>query len=160
MYRLSLRRPARERRAIGFDVIRIAYQACRQLGIREPKIGVAGWNPHAGGNGIFGKEEIEEITPGNRRRRWRGLSGGTSLTRWDSILQGEARLVRYCGCYVPRPGAYSNEGSGLCIQPGESAVGHGCRGSMLLWGAYYPGYPWTTELPSTRRGRDLPANKV
>ena len=45
------------------DVIRIAYQACRQLGIREPKIGVAGLNPHAGENGIFGKEEIEEITP-------------------------------------------------------------------------------------------------
>ena len=44
------------------DVIRIAYQACRQLGIREPKIGVAGLNPHAGENGIFGKEEIEEIT--------------------------------------------------------------------------------------------------
>lgn len=45
------------------DVIRIAYQACRQLGVREPKIGVAGLNPHAGENGIFGKEEIEEITP-------------------------------------------------------------------------------------------------
>ncbi|GAA6292417.1 4-hydroxythreonine-4-phosphate dehydrogenase PdxA [Enterocloster asparagiformis] len=45
------------------DVIRIAYQACRQLGIRKPKIGVAGLNPHAGENGIFGREEIEEITP-------------------------------------------------------------------------------------------------
>ena len=45
------------------EVIRIAHQACRKLGIPEPKIGVAGLNPHSGENGMFGREEIEEITP-------------------------------------------------------------------------------------------------
>lgn len=45
------------------EVIRIADQACRQLGILQPKIGVAGLNPHSGENGMFGREEIEEITP-------------------------------------------------------------------------------------------------
>lgn len=45
------------------DVIRIANQACKDLGIENPKVGVAGLNPHAGENGMFGKEEIEEITP-------------------------------------------------------------------------------------------------
>ena len=45
------------------EVIRIADQACKQLGIAEPKIGVAGLNPHSGENGMFGREEIEEITP-------------------------------------------------------------------------------------------------
>ncbi len=45
------------------EVIRIADQACRQLGIEQPKIGVAGLNPHSGENGMFGREEIEEITP-------------------------------------------------------------------------------------------------
>lgn len=45
------------------DVIRIANQACKDLGIKEPKIGVAGLNPHSGENGMFGKEEIKEITP-------------------------------------------------------------------------------------------------
>lgn len=45
------------------DVIRIANQACKDLGIEEPKIGVAGLNPHCGENGMFGTEEIEEIQP-------------------------------------------------------------------------------------------------
>ena len=45
------------------EVIRIADQACKELGIKEPKIGVAGLNPHSGENGMFGREEIEEITP-------------------------------------------------------------------------------------------------
>lgn len=45
------------------EVIRIADQACRQLGIKEPKIGVAGLNPHCGENGLFGNEEALEIRP-------------------------------------------------------------------------------------------------
>lgn len=45
------------------DVIRIADQACKELGIAEPKIGVAGLNPHSGEHGLFGTEEIEEIIP-------------------------------------------------------------------------------------------------
>lgn len=45
------------------EVIRIAYDACRQLGIENPKVGVAGLNPHSGEGGLFGREEIEEIIP-------------------------------------------------------------------------------------------------
>lgn len=45
------------------DVIRLANQACQDLGIQSPKIAVAGLNPHAGENGMFGREEIEEIQP-------------------------------------------------------------------------------------------------
>lgn len=45
------------------EVIRIANEACKALGIKEPKIGVAGLNPHCGENGMFGTEEIEEIQP-------------------------------------------------------------------------------------------------
>lgn len=45
------------------DVIRIADQGCRALGIENPKIGVAGLNPHCGENGLFGTEEIMEIQP-------------------------------------------------------------------------------------------------
>jgi 4-hydroxythreonine-4-phosphate dehydrogenase len=44
-------------------VIELAYNACRSLGIKKPRIAVAGLNPHAGENGIFGHEEIEEIIP-------------------------------------------------------------------------------------------------
>lgn len=45
------------------EVIRIAHQACKDLGIENPKVGVAGLNPHSGENGLFGREEIEEIRP-------------------------------------------------------------------------------------------------
>ena len=55
------------------EVIRIAHQACRKLGIPEPKIGVAGLNPHSGENGMFGREEIEEITPAIQAARAEGI---------------------------------------------------------------------------------------
>ena len=45
------------------ECIRIANDACKAIGIKEPKIGVAGLNPHCGENGMFGMEEIEEIQP-------------------------------------------------------------------------------------------------
>ena len=45
------------------EVIRIADQACKDMGIEKPRIGVAGLNPHCGENGLFGREEIEEISP-------------------------------------------------------------------------------------------------
>ncbi len=45
------------------QVIRIAQQTLRDLGVRRPRIAVAGLNPHAGEGGLFGREEIEEIAP-------------------------------------------------------------------------------------------------
>ena len=45
------------------DCIRMANDCCLSLGIERPKIGVAGLNPHCGENGLFGREEIEEIQP-------------------------------------------------------------------------------------------------
>jgi len=45
------------------EVIQLLDSACRQFGIGQPKIGVAGLNPHAGDGGLFGDEEIDEILP-------------------------------------------------------------------------------------------------
>ncbi len=45
------------------ECIRLGNQACKKLGIAQPRIAVAGLNPHAGENGLFGREEIEEIQP-------------------------------------------------------------------------------------------------
>ncbi len=44
-------------------VIKLAWEACRRLGIENPRIGVAGLNPHSGENGMFGWEEEREIIP-------------------------------------------------------------------------------------------------
>ena len=45
------------------ECIRLGHAACVQLGISDPRIAVAGLNPHAGEHGLFGVEEIEEIEP-------------------------------------------------------------------------------------------------
>ena len=44
-------------------VIRLARDALKKLGVSEPKIAVAGINPHAGENGLFGNEDAERIKP-------------------------------------------------------------------------------------------------
>lgn len=40
-----------------------AKKACDMLQIETPRIAVCGLNPHAGENGLMGREEIEEISP-------------------------------------------------------------------------------------------------
>ena len=44
-------------------VIRIADGSLKKLGIAKPKLFVSGLNPHAGEEGMFGREEIEIIAP-------------------------------------------------------------------------------------------------
>jgi 4-phospho-D-threonate 3-dehydrogenase / 4-phospho-D-erythronate 3-dehydrogenase len=66
----AIRRVQRDRIV---EVIDLAYQGCRALGIEHPRIGVAGLNPHAGENGLFGDQEIREIVPAIEQARSRGL---------------------------------------------------------------------------------------
>ena len=44
------------------SVIKLTHDSLSSF-IEKPKIAVAGLNPHAGENGAFGREEIEEISP-------------------------------------------------------------------------------------------------
>jgi len=44
-------------------VIKLADQALRELGVPHPRVAVAGLNPHAGEDGMFGNEEIDTIAP-------------------------------------------------------------------------------------------------
>lgn len=44
-------------------IIRVTNDAIKKLGIEKPKIAVAGLNAHAGEKGLFGDEEIKEISP-------------------------------------------------------------------------------------------------
>src|SRR3990170_5717727 len=44
-------------------VIRLAHGSMRKLGVENPKVAVAGLNPHAGENGLFGTEDAERIAP-------------------------------------------------------------------------------------------------
>lgn len=55
--------PQRITRKAVLKTIRLAKKACDMMGISSPRIAVAGLNPHAGEAGIFGREEIDTITP-------------------------------------------------------------------------------------------------
>lgn len=55
------------------NVIQIAYDSCRALGIAEPRIAVAGLNPHASEGGLFGNEEETEIQPAIDAMRAKGM---------------------------------------------------------------------------------------
>ena len=44
-------------------VIKLADEALKMLGIAEPRIAVAGLNPHSGEHGLFGNEDEREIAP-------------------------------------------------------------------------------------------------
>jgi len=56
------------------NVIKLSHNTCKKLGIKEPRVAVAGLNPHSGENGLFGKEEIEEITPAIDEARAVGIN--------------------------------------------------------------------------------------
>ena len=45
------------------STINLAHQAAQAIGIKNPKIAVAGLNPHASENGLFGHEEQTSIIP-------------------------------------------------------------------------------------------------
>jgi len=53
-------------------VIGVAHRTLRRMGFQHPRIAVAGLNPHAGENGLFGDEEIREIVPGIQAAREEG----------------------------------------------------------------------------------------
>ena len=53
--------------------MRLAHRACRDFGIDRPRIAVAGLNPHAGENGLFGREDIEVISPAIEAARREGI---------------------------------------------------------------------------------------
>lgn len=61
------------------DVIRSADKACKNLGIKNPRVAVAGLNPHCGENGLFGREEIEEINPAVEAAKAEGINAFGSL---------------------------------------------------------------------------------
>ena len=56
-----------------YQVIRLADEAMKALGIERPRIAVAGLNAHAGENGLFGREEVTAILPAIKRAAGEGI---------------------------------------------------------------------------------------
>ncbi|MEE8318309.1 MAG: 4-hydroxythreonine-4-phosphate dehydrogenase PdxA [Dehalococcoidales bacterium] len=81
-------------------VIRLTVAAVRQMGIPEPRIAVAGLNPHSGEGGLFGDEETKYILPAIEEARRQGINITGPLPP-DSVflrtLQGQfdAAIAQY-----------------------------------------------------------------
>ena len=56
------------------EVISIGHKHMLKINKTEPRIAVCGLNPHAGENGIFGSEEINEIIPAIEFLKKKGLN--------------------------------------------------------------------------------------
>jgi 4-phospho-D-threonate 3-dehydrogenase / 4-phospho-D-erythronate 3-dehydrogenase len=54
-------------------VIRLAHASMQKLGVESPRVAVAGLNPHAGENGLFGTEDAEKIAPAIEEARAEGI---------------------------------------------------------------------------------------
>jgi 4-hydroxythreonine-4-phosphate dehydrogenase len=55
------------------QALALADATMRGAGIAQPRIAVAALNPHAGENGLFGREEIDMIAPAVARAAARGI---------------------------------------------------------------------------------------
>lgn len=54
-------------------VIKIAHDFLKRVGLDNPRIAVAGVNPHAGENGLFGDEEIHIVSPAIETMKAQGI---------------------------------------------------------------------------------------
>lgn len=55
-------------------VINLGYETLLRLNVENPRVAVAGLNPHAGEDGLFGDEEITEIIPAIEATREKGIN--------------------------------------------------------------------------------------
>jgi len=78
------------------DTIHYAVRALNQLRIEHPRIAVAGLNPHAGENSMFGSEEAEEVAPAVRHAQSEGFNVAGPIspdTVFHRMNHGEFDLV-------------------------------------------------------------------
>lgn len=78
------------------DVTELITDACRQFGIENPKIGIAGLNPHASDGGLFGDEERLEIAPAVEELKARGFNVEGPVP--PDTLFAKAKCGKYDGC--------------------------------------------------------------
>jgi 4-hydroxythreonine-4-phosphate dehydrogenase len=79
-----------------FDLFRLTNESMPDFGVARPRIGVAGLNPHAGEGGLFGREEIEIISPAIELARREGINAMgpfSADTLFHRAVQGEFDVV-------------------------------------------------------------------
>jgi 4-hydroxythreonine-4-phosphate dehydrogenase len=78
------------------DTIRVTHRGLAQMGLPRPRLAVAALNPHAGDEGLIGREETEQIGPAVLEAQREGIDARGPLPA-DSIfyraIEGEFDAV-------------------------------------------------------------------
>lgn len=88
-----------KKEAIISTVERLEKSLRLQLGIRYPKIAICALNPHAGENGMFGEEEINEIIPAVKYLKNKGINIDGPFAA-DALFTNCAQNVCEYDCYI------------------------------------------------------------
>ena len=78
------------------EVTELIDDACRQFGIDNPRIGIAGLNPHSSDNGLFGDEEALEVIPAVEELQKRGFNVVGPVP--PDTLFAKAKCGQFDGC--------------------------------------------------------------
>jgi 4-hydroxythreonine-4-phosphate dehydrogenase len=88
--------PALIKKDLVLRTILMAKKTCDLMGFVNPRIAVAGLNPHSGEAGIFGREEMEEISPAIEKAIAMGIPVSGPYppdTLFHKIFKGEFEIV-------------------------------------------------------------------
>ncbi len=78
------------------EVIHLINDGLKRLGINQPRIGVAGLNPHASDGGLFGNEDADEILPAVEQAKREGVIADGPIP--PDTLFAMAYGGKYDGC--------------------------------------------------------------
>lgn len=78
------------------EVTELIQDACIQFGIDNPRIGIAGLNPHSSDNGLFGWEEEKEIIPAVNELGKKGFNVDGPIP--PDTLFAKAKCGQFDGC--------------------------------------------------------------
>lgn len=102
-------------------VLELVGAFARSLGMASERIGVAGLNPHAGENGIFGHEDEEILAPAVERARARGIAAHGPIAADALIPQAvRGRWKFVIACYhdqghAPFKAVYGDDGVNITV---------------------------------------------
>jgi 4-hydroxythreonine-4-phosphate dehydrogenase len=86
---------ARVKTARVLEVITLTQQTMLRLGLTQPRLAVAGLNPHAGEGGLFGDEELREIQPAIDAALALGISVAATPQPPDTVFYQMHARQRY-----------------------------------------------------------------
>jgi hypothetical protein len=95
------------------DAVELVDRMMKSAGIAKPRIAVAALNPHAGENGLFGRDEIELIRPTVERIAATGIACSGPYPVRYRLYPRLCRRVRQRRRDVSRPGPDRDEAEGL-----------------------------------------------